>query len=282
MISRQNLAVGLHRGRTELRQTARSPREYLGHLGNPAMFLFTASLQSGNIADSPVPVSRMVVAGGVASLLVMVALIWLPQQLATEREDGTLLRLRGTPGGMAGYLVAKTLMVLVIAVLSAVILLVGGAIVTGSGFPDSAARWCTLLWVTALGLIALSLMGAAIGAVLPNPRQALAWVMIPVIGLLCVSGIFFPLTAMPQWVQITAQVFPLKWIAQGVRSSMLPDAALVAETGQSWQHWETFGVLGAWILLGLLLAPRLLLNSSRRESGSRLTARRELVGQRSY
>ncbi|GGT38645.1 MULTISPECIES: ABC transporter permease [unclassified Streptomyces] len=282
MISRQALVVGLHRGRIELRQTMRTPREYLGHLGNPAMFLFAASLQTGNISGSSVASSRMVIAGGVASLLLLVAMVWLPQQLATEREDGTLLRLRGTPGGMFAYLVAKTLMVITIAVLSTVLLLVGGAVLTDSGFPRSPGQWCTLLWVITLGLVALALTGAAIGAVLPNPRQALAWVMIPMFGLLFVSGIFFPVTSMPQWLQIIGQVFPLKWIAQGIRSALLPDSALVAETAQSWQHWETFGVLGAWTLLGLLLAPRLLLNSSRRESGSRLMARREVVGQRSY
>ncbi|MEV6016658.1 MULTISPECIES: ABC transporter permease [unclassified Streptomyces] len=282
MISRQSLAVGLHRGRTELRQTARTPREYLGHLTNPAMFLLTASFQTGTIPGSPVPSSRMVIAGSVAALLAMIAMVWLPQQLATEREDGTLLRLRGTPGGMAAYLVGKTMMVLVIAGLSTALLLVGGALTTDSGFPRSADRWVTLLWVTALGLVALSLLGAAIGAILPNPRQALAWVMIPMLGLLFVSGIFFPVTSMPQWLRITGEVFPLKWIAQGIRSALLPDSALVAETGRSWQHWQTFGVLGAWTLLGLLLAPRLLLKSSRRESGSRLAARRELVGQRSY
>ncbi|MEU4086546.1 ABC transporter permease [Streptomyces aureus] len=282
MISRQSLAVGLHRGRTELRQTARTPREYLGHLTNPAMFLVTASFQTGNIPGSPVASSRLVIAGSVAALLAMIAMVWLPQQLATEREDGTLLRLRGTPGGMTAYLVAKTLMVLVIAGLSTALLLVAGALTTDSGFPGSAERWCTLLWVTALGLVALSLLGAAIGALLPNPRQALAWVMIPILGLLFISGIFYPVTSMPQWLRITGEVFPLKWIAQGIRSALLPDSALVAETGHSWQHWQTFGVLGAWTLLGLLLAPRLLLKSSRRESGSRLAARRERVGQRSY
>ncbi|MFI9779503.1 ABC transporter permease [Streptomyces sp. NPDC051956] len=282
MISRQSLAVGLHRGRTELRQAARTPREYLGHLTNPAMFLLTASFQTGTIPGSPVSSSRMVIAGSVAALLAMIAMVWLPQQLATEREDGTLLRLRGTPGGMAAYLVGKTVMVLAIACLSTALLLAGGALTTDSGFPRSADQWGTLLWVTTLGLVALSLLGAAVGAMLPNPRQALAWVMIPMLGLLFVSGIFFPVTSMPRWLQITGEVFPLKWIAQGIRSALLPDSALVAETGRSWQHWQTFGVLGAWTLLGLLLAPWLLLKSSRRESGSRLAARRELVGQRSY
>lgn len=274
--------VGLHRGRIELRQLLRSPREYVGHLSNPAFFLFTASLQDGAIPGSDVDSSRLVVAGGIASMLVFVALTWLPQQMAGDREDGTMLRLRGTPGGMASYIVARTLSVFAVAMACAALLLIGGAVFTDSGFPGTFARWVTLLWVLVLGLVALALLGAAVGALLPNPRQAVAWVMLPVFGLLFISGVFFPVTSMPRWLQIVGEVFPLKWIAQGVRSAMLPDSALAAETAHSWQHWETVGVLGAWIALGLFLAPRLLLRASRRESGSRLAARREAVGQRSY
>ncbi|MFC4465303.1 ABC transporter permease [Streptomyces xiangluensis] len=282
MISRQSVSVGLHRGRVELRQMMRSPREYVGHLTNPAFFLLTASLQDGTIPGSTVDSSRMVVAGGIASMLLFVAVSWLPQQLANDREDGTMLRLRGTPGGLSAYIVSRTLTVTVVATFCALLLLAGGALFNGSGFPRTLAQWSTLVWVLALGLVALALLGAAVGAMLPNPRQALAWVMIPVLGLLFISGVFFPVTSMPRWLQIVGEIFPLKWIAQGVRSSMLPDSALVAETAQSWQHWETAGVLVAWIMVGLLIAPRLLLRASRRESGSRLAARREAGGQRSY
>ncbi|MGV2917613.1 ABC transporter permease [Streptomyces alfalfae] len=282
MISFRSTEIGLHRAGAELRQTVRSPREYLGHLTNPVFFLCAAAVQDSTIPGSPVDASGLVVAGGVASMLVLTALTWLPQQLSADREDGTLLRLRGLPGGVAAYVVCKTAMVTVFATFCALLMLAGGAFILGSGLPDTLGQWCTLGWVLLLGLMSLALIGAAIGAVLPNPRQAMAWVMIPVLGLLFVSGIFYPVTSMPSWLQTVGEVFPLKWIAQGVRSSMLPDSALVAETSQSWQHWETFGVLSAWIVAGLLLAPWLLLKSSRRESGSRLAARREVVGQRSY
>ncbi|MFJ5557831.1 ABC transporter permease [Streptomyces sp. NPDC093250] len=282
MISRQSVPVGLDRARVELRQMTRNPREYVGHLTNPAFFLLTASLQTGTIPGSTVDSSRLVVAGGIASMLLFVAVTWLPQQLANDREDGTMLRLRGTPGGLAAYIVSKTITVTVVATACALLLLAGGALFIGSGFPRTLAQWATLVWVLALGLVALALLGATVGALLPNPRQALALVMIPVLGLLFVSGVFYPVTSMPRWLQIVGEIFPLKWIAQGVRSAVLPDSALVAETAGSWQHWETAGVLLAWIVVGLLVAPRLLLRASRRESGSRLAARREAVVQRSY
>ncbi|MGC5015844.1 hypothetical protein ACLQ2R_34210 [Streptosporangium sp. DT93] len=61
----------------------------------------------------------------------------------------------------------------------------------------------------------------------------------------------------------------------GMRSALLPDAAVAVEIGESWRHLETAGVLGAWAVLGLLLAPVLLRRMVRGESGSSVAARRE-------
>jgi ABC-2 type transport system permease protein len=47
------------------------------------------------------------------------------------------------------------------------------------------------------------------------------------------------------------------------------------EIGHSWRHLATFGVLGAWAVIGLVLAPVLLRRMARRESGSVVAARRE-------
>ena len=46
-------------------------------------------------------------------------------------------------------------------------------------------------------------------------------------------------------------------------------------SGHSWRHLATFGVLGAWAVAGLLVAPILLRRVARRESGSSVAARRE-------
>ena len=71
-------------------------------------------------------------------------------------------------------------------------------------------------------------------------------VMLPMIGLVAISGIFYPITAMPGWLQGVAQVFPIYWLGLGMRSAFLPDALAAVELGHSWRHLETFGVLGLW------------------------------------
>lgn len=99
-------------------------------------------------------------------------------------------------------------------------------------------------------------------------------------GLIAISGIFYPVTSTPHWLQWIAQVFPIYWLGLGMRSALLPGDAVSVEIGHSWRHLETIGVLGAWALVGLVLAPIVLRQMARRESGSRVAERRETALQR--
>ncbi|MGO4420432.1 ABC transporter permease, partial [Streptomyces sp. MCAF7] len=98
---------------------------------------------------------------------------------------------------------------------------------------------------------------------------------LPVLGLMAISGIFYPVTALPEWVEWIAQAFPIYWLGLGMRSALLPDAAVDIEIGDSWRHLETVGVLGAWAALSLAVAPVVLRRMARRESGSSVAERRE-------
>jgi ABC-2 type transport system permease protein len=53
-----------------------------------------------------------------------------------------------------------------------------------------------------------------------------------------------------------AAVFPLKWMAQGLRSAFLPAHAAVLEPAHSWEHGKTALVLAAWVAAGLVLCIR--------------------------
>jgi ABC-2 type transport system ATP-binding protein len=70
----------------------------------------------------------------------------------------------------------------------------------------------------------------------------------------------------------------VRWSRDGqrfVHSALLPASLASVEIGHSWRHLATFGVLGAWTVAGLLVAPLLLRRVARRESGSSVAARRE-------
>ncbi|UCM91965.1 ABC transporter permease [Streptomyces marincola] len=271
--ARPHWRAGFLRGGIELRHLLRNPRELSGHLTNVVVALLIASLVDGDVSGTPAPMAHLVLAGFAAYLLFQIGLISLPQTLVTEREEGALLRLRATPGGIPAYLVAKCLLVVVTAVCTVALLIAATALLADGPLPRGPEGWLTLLWVTALGLLAVVPLGAAIGAVLPNPREALALIMLPVMALLFTSGAVFPITSLPGPLQQVAALFPLKWMAQGLRSALLPDAARTAEAAGAWELPMVALVLTAWAVLGFLLAVPLLRRAARRESGSRLTAR---------
>jgi ABC-2 type transport system permease protein len=57
--------------------------------------------------------------------------------------------------------------------------------------------------------------------------------------------------------QTLSEFFPLKWMAQSMRSVFLPEGAEIYEVSGSWQHPQTAAVLGIWLVLGLVLGVRL-------------------------
>lgn len=277
-LRRRYWRAGLLRGGIELRHLVRNPKEMSGHLVNVVVALLLAGYISSKVPGTQVPLAHLTLAGFAAYLLFQIGLVNLPQILVTEREEGALLRLRATPGGIPAYLVAKSLLVVAMAFGTLVVLLGAAALLVDGPLPHGPGGWLTLLWVSALGLLAVVPLGAALGAVLPNPREALALIMLPVMGLLVTSGAMFPLSSLPTVVQKIASVFPLKWMAQGLRSALLPDAARAAEPAGSWELPTVALILTAWAVLGFLLAVPLLRRAARRESGSRLTERHRKAG----
>jgi ABC-2 type transport system permease protein len=174
---------------------------------------------------------------------------------------------------MAGYLIGKIVLVGGMSLIGFVIQLVPGLFLV-DGLSVDAGGWLTVIWLVPLAFVATMPLGAVIGSLFESPRS-MGLVMLPIIGLVAISGIFYPVAGMPGWLQAVAQVFPIYWLGLGMRSVFLPDALAAVELHHSWMHLATFGVLAAWAVLGLVLAPIILRRMARRESGSAVAARRD-------
>jgi ABC-2 type transport system permease protein len=172
--------------------------------------------------------------------------------IATERSDGTLKSLAGTPMPRSAYFVGKVVQVLAVtAVIIAILLVIGVAfydIVLPSG-----ADWVTFAWVTLLGSAACTLLGIAVSSLAKNGRSASATVTPFALVLQFISGVFFVFGQLPTWMQTVAAIFPLKWMGQGLRSVFLPDALAAQEPAGSWELGRVALVLALWCVGGLLL-----------------------------
>ena len=61
---------------------------------------------------------------------------------------------------------------------------------------------------------------------------------------------------LPSLLQRVGEVFPLKWLAQGMRSVFLPDRFAQAEVNRSWEHPQMAIILAVWLVVGLVAAVR--------------------------
>ncbi|MBF6328955.1 ABC transporter permease [Nocardia transvalensis] len=274
--------AGVVRGLIETRQMLTNGMDLFSQYFWPILVLVALYfMRDGHFQETGIGLGSLALPGVLGMLVASSGLLGISQFLAVDREDGTLLRAKATPHGMAGYLVGKIVTVTSTVLLQVLLVLILGQLIVGGLDLGRPTAWLTLIWVFALGMLATLPMGAVFGSLFENPRT-IGFVSFPIMGLIAISGIFYPITSLPGWVQGIAQVFPIYWLGLGMRSALLPADAAVVELGQSWRHWETLGVLAAWTVVGLLIAPIVLRRMARRESGSRVAARREKAMQRAY
>lgn len=272
--------VGVRRGWTELRQTFTNGQDLFGHvLWTVVLLVPLFLLRDDPLKGAGISAGAFMLPSMVGMTLAFTGLMTTAQLLATEREDGTLLRAKAVPHGMVGHLVGKIVMVSGTALVSMALPFAVGVFLVDGVARQGGGALLALVWVVPLGLLATLPMGAVVGSLVDSPRTV-GLLMLPVMGLVVVSGIYFPLSELPGWLQTVGQIFPVYWLGLGLRAALLPTEAVAAEIGASWRHLETAGVLGAWAVAGLLIAPAVLRRMARRESGAAMAERHRKAMQR--
>jgi len=268
--------AGLSRGWIELKQTLTTQSDLIGLAFRIGVVLAVVIwTRHTHLPGTDFSLGTATLVSVLGLNFVAYGVVTMGDLIVVEREDGTLLRAKATPNGMLGYLIGKVVSTsgqVVLAV--AVTLFIGAYLFTGLTI-GRAGSWLTLIWVLVLGLLATLPAGAVLGSLFPSQRAAGPWWLLLLGGLTAISGIFYPITHLPVFLQWIGQAFPLYWLGLGMRSALLPNALAAVEIGHSWRHLATFGVLAAWSVAGLVLAPVVLRRMARRESGSTVAARRE-------
>jgi ABC-2 type transport system permease protein len=250
------LSLGLARTGIEVRQFFRERDHFIFTFAFPVILLFIfGSVFSDDIVPG-VSFTQYFAAGMVASGVVLSSFQSLAISIAVERDDGSLKRLRGTPMPPAAYFLGKIGLVLVTSLIQAAILLLIGSLAFGLNLPASPELWLRFAWVFVLGTAAGTVVGIAYSSVARSAKSAAAVVSPVVIVLQFVSGVFFVFTEIPGWMQTVGSAFPLKWLAQGMRSVFLPGSFEASEASHSWQLPQTALILAAWTVIGLVLCLR--------------------------
>lgn len=174
--------------------------------------------------------------------------------IAERKSDGTLKRLGGSPLSPVSYFIGKIGEVFLTGVIQAAALIAVAALLFGVDLPTEPEKWVTFAWVFVLGTTASALLGIALSSVPRSGRSASAVVVPILLVLQFISGVYVMFSALPEWMQNLSSVFPLKWIAQAMRSVFLPDAFAELEPSGDWDLGWCAIVLLAWLVVGLVVS----------------------------
>jgi ABC-2 type transport system permease protein len=229
--------------------------------------IFSVAFSEQNFGTDAEPLSAgaFYLPGMLAAGLLLSGLQNMAIDIAMEKSDGTLKRFAGTPLPVVSYFIGKIGQVLVTGILQAALLLIVARVAFGVELPTAPEKWATFAWVFALGVTTSAVLGIALSG-LPRSGKSATAVIIPIaLVLQFISGVYLGFSQLPEWLQNVASVFPLKWMAQGMREVFLPASFEVLEQGESWNLPGVAIVTGLWLVLGLI-ATRLTFRWIRKDS----------------
>ncbi|AMB59638.1 ABC transporter permease [Microterricola viridarii] len=256
------VSLGISRIGYEVRSYFRSPDAVFFTFLFPVIMLgiFTSAFSSsGNIGTAPdgtggISVGAYYLPGMIAAGMLLSGVQNLAVEIAGEKSDGTLKRLGGTPLSPTAYFIGKIGQTLVTGTLQVALLLAVAVFAFHIALPTDPGAWGTFAWVFLLGIVTSALLGIALSAVPRSGKSATA-VVIPIVLILqFISGVYLQFNQLPEWMQNVASLFPLKWMAQGMRAVFLPQSFETLEPSGAWDLGLVALVLVGWLVVGLVLS----------------------------
>lgn len=239
---------------TNLRKMARTPIVIIMAMAYPVgiyvLFstVFTQPYPEG-LTYAAYSLPAMVVIGLMSNCLFNLSV-----DVTSEREEGLLKRLALLPCPAWAFLTGKIVSAAIITTLCTAVLILTGGLAMGVPLPASPASWGLILLTCLLTIAYCAALGIALGRTLRSAQVTLGVVLPIFIIVPFISGIFLPMSMLPNWLVTGASILPVRWSAQLLRQGFLPDALKASEQGGSWQTATGLTVVVIWVLIGVLWA----------------------------
>ena len=187
--------------------------------------------------------------GLMAFTLMQMAIAGSGFNIVEYRRKGILKRLFVTPIEPRDFIIAIVLarMVIVLVQLSVLILLAVLLLdirIVGSFF--------TYYLVVILGIIVFLCQGFCLGSLARTQEAIGAIGNIVIMPQIFLSGVFYPIESMPQWIQPVAQLLPLSFVSTGMREIANAGAGLI-------DIYPSLLGIGIWFVISFVAATRLFL-----------------------
>lgn len=166
--------------------------------------------------------------------------------LIQYRNQGVLRRLRAAPIKPHHFLTGQVLTRLIASMLQVVVLLGASVLIFDINVEGNIG---ILLLLAVLGGALFLCVGFTISGYAKSEEVAAPLTNIVALPMMFLSGVFFPIDALPGTVEAIAQYLPLTFLVHGMR-----EVAVQGE-GITGIPWDFLG-LGVWIVIAFLLAAR--------------------------
>lgn len=157
---------------------------------------------------------------GVLGLGIMWLGVFAAIPLAAQRELGVLRRFAVAPVSRSVLVAAQVASRLVVSLAQAMLVLVAGRLFFGVPFSTAGP----MIAVVLLGALAFVTLGYAIAAVAPTQPAAHGLAQVISMPMVFLAGVFFPIAAMPGFLQPLIWALPLTYLADALRQVALGGA----------------------------------------------------------
>jgi ABC-2 type transport system permease protein len=161
------------------------------------------------------------VPGILVSLVTMISTLLTAQNIAREKELGTLEQLNVTPITRGQFITAKLLPFWALAMIDLTLGLIIGKLVFGIPFRGSLLL---LFGAAALYLVVTLGIGLYISTLVDTQQQAMFVAFFIMMVYLLMSGLFTPVDSMPHWVQVAAEFNPVRHFVTIARAILMKGA----------------------------------------------------------
>ena len=166
--------------------------------------------------------------------------------LVAQREKLILKRLNATPLSRATLVASNVLMRVLIAIVQTVLIVGIGSVLFGVTIVGNVLLVGGFIVLGALTFLAL---GYVIASYARTEESANALTSVMQFPLMFLSGIFFPIEFMPEWLRPIATFLPLTYLGDALRQTMVGGSAYAPLPVDAL-------VLGGWLVVSFLVAAR--------------------------
>jgi ABC-2 type transport system permease protein len=212
----------------------------------PIILLVILGSVYGDEEIDGVHAASYLVAGMIGFGVVATAYAGLAINTVIRRESGVLKRVRGTPLPPAVYLGAAVLSTLIVIAIEVAIQVLIGRYVIDAGWPQAPG---SLVVGLLLGAVAFAALGLATTGLVRSAEGSSAVVNAIYLPMVFISGVFFSVSALPGFLEAIADVLPLTYLLDLVRSVFIDGESLGSSL-------TAVGVVALWGAAGLAIALR--------------------------